>query len=329
LRLRLVVPVDVDAPTGGNLYDLALAGALRSDGDEVVVLRCAPAGLHAALQQPWAGPTLVDGLLACRQPEAVASAKVGVLVHMPLALEAGLAAERASELERLEGRTLRAASPVVATSHWCADHLKRRHGLASVAVATPGAEPAALSPGSDPPLLVHLAALLPNKDQLGVVAALSGCRDLAWRARLAGPVDRDPEYAAAVREAVRAAGLTDLVEIPGAMARDSAWAGADLALLPSRVETFGMVVTEALARGIPVVVSEGGAAEALGVTATGERPGVVVPAGDTAVLTRVLRRWLTDDAYRAELRARALSTRATLEGWETTALRVRQALTGG
>jgi glycosyltransferase involved in cell wall biosynthesis len=329
VRLRLVVPADVGAPTGGNVYDVALADALRSDGDEVEVLRCAPAGLQAALQQSWAGPTLVDGLLACPQPKTVTSARVGVLVHMPLALEAGLSAERAGELDRLEGQALRAATPVVATSHWCADYLRRQHRLAAVAVAAPGAEPAAVSAGSDPPLLVHLAALLPNKDQLGVVAALSRCTDLSWRARLAGPVDRDPAYVAMVRDAVRAAALTDRVEIPGAMARDAAWADADLALLPSRVETFGMVVTEALARGIPVVVSEGGAAEALGVTATGERPGVVVPAGDTAVLTWALRRWLTDEAFRDGLRARALSRRATLEGWETTALRVRQALTGG
>ena len=73
--------------------------------------------------------------------------------------------------------------------------------------------------------------------------------DLSWRARLVGPDDRDPAYAAAVRDAVRTAGLEDRVEIPGAMTREAAWAGADLALLPSRVETFGMVVTEALARG--------------------------------------------------------------------------------
>jgi glycosyltransferase involved in cell wall biosynthesis len=329
VRLRLVVPADVEAPTGGNTYDLALADALRRDGDEVEMALCEPSQLRAVLDQPWAGHTLVDGLLACHQPRAIASAKPGVLVHLPLALEAGLSPDRATELDRVERQALRAATLVVATSHWSADYLNRHHGLPEVAVAPPGTEPAPLSAGSDPPLLVQLAALLPNKDQLGVVAALNGLTDLSWRTRLAGPVDRDPAYADAVRVAVSAAGLTDRVEIPGAMARDAAWAGADLALLPSRVETFGMVVTEALARGIPAVVSAGGAAEALGVTAAGERPGVVVPAGDTDALTRVLRRWLTNEAQREVLRSRALARRATLEGWETTAARVRQALTGG
>ena len=245
----------------------------------------------------------MDGLLACPQPRALASAQVGVLVHLPLALEAGLSDDRAAELDRLERQALHAARVVVATSHWSADYLERHHLLTGVAVAPPGAEPSPVGVGSDPPLLVHLAALLPNKDQLGVVAALSGLTDLSWRARLVGPDDRDPAYAAAVRDAVRAAGLEDRVEIPGAMAREAAWAGADLALLPSRVETFGMVVTEALARGVPAVVSEGGAEEALGFTADGERPGVVVPAGDPERLALALRRWLTDSAHRGELRA--------------------------
>ena len=328
MRLRLVVPADVDTPTGGNRYDLALAEALRRSGDEVAVLRCEPRALHLALHEPWAGLTLVDGLLACPQPRVVASAQVSVLVHLPLTLEAGQSRDRAAEVDRLERQALHAARVVVATSHWSAGFLARHHLLTGVAVAPPGTEPSPVGVGSNPPLLVHVAALLPNKDQLGVVAALSGLTDLSWRARLVGPDDRDPAYAASVRDAVRAAGLEDRVDIPGTMTREAAWAGADLALLPSRVETFGMVVTEALARGVPAVVSEGGAEEALGLTADGKRPGVVVTAGDPEDLRRALRRWLSDSTHRGALRASALTRRATLEGWETTAKRIRKALAG-
>lgn len=327
MRLRLVVPADVDTPTGGNTYDLALADALHRTGDEVEVVRCRQSVLYDALRLPWQGHTLVDGLLACRDPRAVTGAGVGVLVHMPLALETGLRPERAAELDRWERQALRAASVVVTTSRWSADHLVRHHGLDAVAVAPPGADRAPLSDGSEPPLLVQVAALLPHKDQLGVVTALGGLTDLPWRARLAGPVDRDPGYASAVREAVLAAGLQDRVEITGTVRREVAWRGADLALLPSLVETFGMVVTEALARGIPAVVSEGGPAEALGVTSTGDLPGVVVPAGDPGALRRALRRWLSDGDHRQRLRSNALARRDTLEGWEVTAERVRSALT--
>jgi glycosyltransferase involved in cell wall biosynthesis len=326
VRLRLVVPADVDTPTGGNVYDLALADALRSGGDEVEVLRCDAPGLADVLLQPWDGLTLVDGLLACPQPQTVASARVAVLVHMPLGLETGLSRDRATRLDRLERQALQAATRVVATSEWSARYLERHHSLTAVAVARPGVEPAPVVSGSYPPLFVHLAALLPHKDQLGVVAALAGLRDLPWRARLAGPTDRDPAYAAAVRAAVTAAGLDDRIEVPGTVSRDSAWAGADLALLPSRVESFGLVVTEALARGIPAVVSEQGAAEALGVCADGRRPGAVVPAGDAAALEAVLRRWLTDGGCRAAFRSAALARRVTLDPWATTAGRVREAL---
>ena len=301
LRLRLVVPADVDEPTGGNAYDLALAGALRARGDEVAMVRCDPADLEATLRQTWDGPTLVDGLLACPRPQAVAGAGVAVLVHMPLALETGLASERAAEVDRLEREALGAARWVVTTSHWCARHVTEHPRIGGVAVAPPGVEPASVGAGSEPPLLVHLATLLPNKDQLGVVAALAELSDLSWQARLAGPTDRDPAYAARVRDAVRDAGLSDRVRVTGTITREAAWSGADLALLPSFVESFGMVVTEALARGVPAVVAEGGAVEALGTTPTGEVPGAVVPPGDPVALARALHGWLTDREYRDAL----------------------------
>lgn len=326
MRLRLVVPADVDEPTGGNVYDLAVAEAMRADGDEVDVVRCGAADVDAVLRRPWHGATLVDGLLGCHHPAAVAATRPGVLVHMPLAWHPHLSRDRTAQLDRREREALHSASVVVTTSHWSAAYLEQQHGVDGVAVAPPGVERAPVGTGSSPPLLVHLAALMPHKDQLGVVAALSRLTDLPWQARLVGSAERDPEYSSAVREAVRAAGLTDRVAIPGSLPRDAAWAGADLALLPSRVESFGMVVTEALARGVPAVVSETGAAEALGVTADGERPGAVVPAGDTAALTGVLRRWLTDSHCRDAFRSAALSRRATLEGWDVTARRVRAAL---
>lgn len=325
MRIRLVVPANVHEPTGGNRYDLALAAALRAAGDTVELRACAPAALETVLE-PCSGVTLLDGLLACPQPAAVAERGVGVLVHLPLALEGGLPPHRRAQLDRLEGETLRQAAAVIATSSWSADHLAGHHGLSGVAVARPGTEPAPLEQGSDPPLMLHLAALLPDKDQLGVVSALSRLKHLPWRARLAGPADRDPAYAAAVADAVRHAGLLDRVELPGTMEREQAWAGVDLALLPSRVETFGMVVTEGLARGIPAVVCEGGAEEALGTTPTGQRPGVVVPTGDVDALAAALLRWLTERDHRDALRAAAVARRDTLTGWDVTAEQVRQAL---
>ena len=326
MRLRLVVPPDVDQPTGGNVYDLALARELERAGHVVEVVRCSSAGLSDVVRRPWGGRTLVDGLLACPSPEAMEGSGAAVLVHMPLAWDPTLSHAVAAELDGYEGRTLREASVVVATSAWSAAELRRRHRLDAVAVARPGVDPAPVVDGSEPPLLVQVAALLPHKDQLAVVVALHRSADLPWRARLVGSADRDPSYAAAVRAAVQAAGLGGRIEIAGVLDRDAAWQGADLALLPSRAEAFGLVVTEALARGVPAVVSAGGAEEALTTGADGEPPGVVVPPGDVDALADAVRRWLVDAAYRDALRGRALARRAALDGWDVTARQVVAAL---
>jgi glycosyltransferase involved in cell wall biosynthesis len=327
VRLRIVVPPDVESVTGGNVYDLALARALEAAGHQVDVVSCARSGLVVLLRRSGPETTLVDGLLACSEPDAIAGAAVGVLVHMPLAWEAGSTPGRAGEVDEREGRALRAASVVIATSHWSAGYLRRRHGIRQVAVAAPGVEAAPIATGSDPPLLVHVAALSPTKDQLNVVAALRKLAHRAWRARLVGANDRYPGYAESVVDAVSTAGLSKRIEIPGVLKRDNAWDGADLALLPSRAESFGLAVTEALARGVPAVVTEGGAAEALGLTSDGRRPGIVVPPGDEAALARALGRWLDDRDCRDELRSRAIERRLTLDGWDETARIVQRALT--
>jgi glycosyltransferase involved in cell wall biosynthesis len=326
MRLRLVVPLDVTEPTGGNVYDLALADAMRRDGDHVDLVACSPTDLAAVLHDGSNDPVLVDGLLACPHPGALAGTGAGVLVHMPLAWRPDVSSDEAAELDLLEAEALEAASLVVATSQWSAQYLIGRHRLQGVAVVPPGVEPADVVEGSDPPLVVEVAAIAPHKNQLGLVEALAEVAHLPWRARLAGSLDVDPGYVAQVRRAIDAADLADRVDLTGAISRDAAWAGADVLVLPSLAEAYGMVVTEALARGIPAIVADGGPAEALGVGPAGQRPGIVIPRGDAPALADALRRWLTDSEQRDELRRRALETRPTLDGWDVAAVGIRQAL---
>jgi glycosyltransferase involved in cell wall biosynthesis len=328
MRLRLVVPLDVDEPTGGNVYDLALADALRRAGDHVDIVACAPADLAELLRDGSTDTVLVDGLLACPHPGALSGTGAGVLVHMPLSWRPDVSGDEAVELDLLEAETLEAASIVIATSQWSAQYLAERHRVHGVAIVPPGVAPADVVDGSDPPLIVQIAAIAPHKNQLGVVEALTDVADLPWQARLAGSLEVDPDYVAEVSRAIDAAGLAGRVELPGVVARDAAWVGADLALLPSLAEAYGMVVTEALARGIPAIVASGGPAEALGLDPDGQRPGVVIPRDDSRALADALRRWLADEGQRAELRRRALATRPTLDGWDVAADRLRRALAG-
>ena len=302
----MVVPADLDTPTGGNIYDRSLAVALSEIGADVELRPVAgrwPVATPSA-QDQLAGllqadaPVLVDGLLACGAPDAVASAvtagaRVHVLVHLPLALETGLSADDAAVLEALERQTLHAATGVVATSQWAAADLRERHGLDVVAVALPGTDPAPAATGSTPPRLLHLASVTPRKDQLGVVEALALVQDLAWSADLVGVLDTDPEYVRRVQAAIDGYGLSERIRLTGpatGAALRAAWDAADLLLLPSHAETWGLVVTEALARGVPAVVGLGtGAEEALGRTRAGAIPGAVVPPGDPAALAAAMR----------------------------------------
>ncbi len=334
-RVRLVVPHDVDRLTGGNVYDLRMAAELEQLGVWVDLVRAGDADLGAAAPGP--GCVLIDGLLASHRPEVVRACRAGVLLHMPLAW-------RAPPLADLEREALRAASLVIATSEWTAAFLLNEYAV-QAAVVTPGVDPAPIEPGSDPPLIVQVGAFAPHKNQLAVVRALAAVAGLPWRARLVGSHDADPVYAAKVVALVDDLGLTDRIEIPGVLPRDLAFAGANLLLLPSRVEAFGMVVTEALARGIPAIVSPGGPAEALGRTASGDLPGLVLPglvlpesgfetlaslplqpttrvveeSEERASLETPLRDWLTNPQLRATLRGHALTRRGELAGWGASA----------
>ncbi|MEJ5913745.1 glycosyltransferase family 4 protein [Pseudokineococcus sp. 1T1Z-3] len=342
--LRLVVPGESGAPTGGTLYDRRLAAALEALGVDVRVVPVDgdwPEGTPedrrrlAEVLAEGAEPVLVDGLVGAGAPDAVeaavaAGAVVHLLQHLPLHLETGLAPERAAHLAALEARTLAAVAGVVVTSRWAAEQLQ---GVGTPVVAEPGTDPAAPAHGSSPPFLLHLASVTPRKAQDVVVAALAQVADLPWTAGLVGDDQRDPAYAATVRAAVTAAGLEDRVAVTGPLAGaalDAVRDAADLALLPSHVEPWGMAAAESLARGVPAVVGAGtGAVEVLG-DGPGQRPGAVVTPGDAGSLAAALRTLLTDAGEDGsalhEARAAARRRAVELPGWDHAARRVAEAL---
>ena len=291
---------DPDRPSGGNLYDRRIADQLRAV--EHTSLRTVPDG----------AVVLVDGLLAT--PALVAEStrvRVVVLVHMP-------------RREPWEGEVLRAAAGVVTTSRWTRRRLLEWYGLdpARVHVAEPGTDPADLAPGTpDGSSLLSVGAVTPLKGHDVLVAALGTLGDLTWTCRVVGSLEVDPAFAA--RLPGTSGGGT--VQLTGPQTReqlDATYAAADLLVLASRAETYGMVVTEALAHGVPVIASDvGGVREALG-----HGPGVLVPPDDPPALAEALRHWLTDERHRFELRAAARERRTGLGGWERTSALVAGAL---
>jgi glycosyltransferase involved in cell wall biosynthesis len=327
-----------EEPTGGNVYNRKLVAALQTRGQPAQIVRVpgawpnpdgtARSRLTAALAK-WS-ISLVDGIIASAAQGAIRAATeagrtVVIVVHLPIGVD---------QPSQAEEQALRAASAVICTSQHCADVLERRYGLRRPVVALPGAETAPVAVGSRPPRLLMIAALTPNKDQLAVVQALGMISDLAWSAALVGSASADRGYAQQVRTMIDSAGLADRIMITGPLtgaALEEQWTAADLVLLVSRTEMYGLVVTEALAHGLPAIVGAGtGAEEALAGVAPADAPlpGLALPVGHPVALAGALRRWLTDPDLRTTWRTAGLQRRATLPGWDRTATAVLDCLAG-
>jgi glycosyltransferase involved in cell wall biosynthesis len=333
---------DRDVPTGGNVYNSNLLTELDALGVKVR-LQTLPgpwpegdASTHAQLAKVLQGaPTsIVDGIVGCGAPDVIAAAVdsgrvILILLHLPISDELGLEPSRRERYAALEARAIRAASGVLSTSRWSAEKFTRRFGCRDVGVAVPGVRPAEVARGSQhtgAPRFLTLATLTPTKDQLTLVQALRQVAGLSWTAALIGSDQSAPHYAARVRAHIASAGLTERIVVPGMLTGDTLdreWDAADLLVLPSRTETYGLVIGEALARGVPAVVpAETGAVEALHQGETmhsSVTPGTAVPSGDPARLAEVFRSWLTKPTLRHAWRQAALARRATLPGWQQTA----------
>jgi glycosyltransferase involved in cell wall biosynthesis len=337
--VHVVVPGDVDddtVPSGGNAYDRRVCAGLPASGwrvTEVAVTGAWPRPGTAARRSlarvladvPDGGVVLVDGLVACGVPEVVVPQAdrlaLVVLVHLPLGDELGAA----PGLAALEGETLRAAAAVVTTSPWAARRVVAVHGVTGgrVHVAPPGVDPAPPATGTDgASRLLCVGAVTATKGQDRLVEALAAVADLPWTCDLVGSLRRDPAYAATVARAVERHGLGDRLRMagprtPARLAAD--YAAADLVVLPSRRESYGMVLTEALARGVPVLATAvGGVPETVGRDREGRVPGLLVAPDDAAALASAVRRWWSEPDLRVGLRRVARVRRPGLEGWEET-----------
>ncbi len=338
--VHVVVPGGIDdpaRPSGGNAYDRRVCRGLTSIGwsvHEHAVPGCWPrpdatscAALADAVRRiPDDAVVLLDGLVASTAPEVLvphaSRVRLVVLVHMPLGHRP--ADDRANARAR-ERAVLSVAAAVVTTSAWTRRRLLELYPLPAdrVHVAEPAVDAADLATGTAAGgALLCVAAVIPDKGHDVLLDALATTADLSWHCVCVGSLDRDPAFVEGLRRRSLERGLDDRVCFPGPRIGtdlDRSYAAADLLVLASRAETYGMVVSEALARGLPVVAADvGGLTEALGHGADGIRPGLLVPPDDPAALGAALRAWLGDAELRGRLRRAARERRESLSGWSTT-----------
>ena len=153
--------------------------------------------------------------------------------------------------------------------------------------------------------------------------ALAAIPHRHWRLTCAGSLDRDPPTTRRLRAQLRASGVEDRVSFAGdldAAALAQEYDRADLFVLPTFYEGYGMAVAEALARGLPVISTSTGAIAGLVAGNVRLQPdlaaGIVVPPGDVGALTDALSRAIGDPKLRAMLAAGARAARDRLPTWD-------------
>lgn len=338
-RLHVLVPGDLATPTGGYAYDRRIVAGLRALGWRVEVIgldSSFPAPRAAALRDartrlaaiPDGGLALIDGLALGAMPQLAAAEacrlRLVALVHHPLALETGRAPEQAAALRASEAAALAAVRRVIVTSPATARDLEG-FGVAPdrVTVVAPGTDPAPLAAGSGggPTALLCVAAMVPRKGHRLLVEALAELTHLDWRLTCVGSLARDPATTDDLRRRVAELGLDQRVRLAGAVddaALAAAYAAADLFVLPSLHEGYGMAFAEALARGLPVIGCRTGAVP----DTVPENAGLLVAAGSVPALRDALERLLTQPDLRARLRAGARRARSELPDWNDSARRM-------
>lgn len=345
------VEPDLNGPSGGSRYNALAQAALEAAGHHVIRLGMAgdwpqpqaqqvhelTTRLRALRGEHPEATVIVDGLIGGCVPELftgdVTPLADVLLLHLPLGAEPGAPAG----VHDVEGQAVRSARAAIATSRWAAADLYSRHGRSGVVVAEPGVErqdaleqdaieqgAVEQSPfehgilglgGARVPRFVVVGSLTPRKNHALLGQALGPLLHHSWELVVAGPGSETPFGAGMLAELHSA--LPGRVLAPGVMSPEQITGllrTADLLLLPSQAETYGMVVTEAAVHGVPSFVSAGtGAEEAQ------DRAGLALPATSPESWTDAVERWLCRPALREALRSSAQSRGARVPTWQTSA----------
>jgi glycosyltransferase involved in cell wall biosynthesis len=336
-RVAFAVPGDLATPTGGYAYDRRMIAELQRLDWQVDVI-----GLGEGFPKPTAAqksfaetalaavpgrhPVLIDGLALGVLPEAAQAVRARrpliALVHHPLALETGVSADDADMLRASERAALAAATAVVVTSAPTARLLTADYDVSQnrITIARPGTDHGAVerSSADGPVRLVSVGAVVPRKGFDVLIAALATLVDLPWRLTIAGDRTRDPVTAARLDADIVHHNLSGRVELLGALPQErmsALYAGADVFVLASRFEGYGMAYAEAVAHGLPVIGTTGGATP----ETVPPGAGILVPPDDVAALAGALRRIIVDRSEREQLAMSARAAAAALPTWEDSA----------
>lgn len=342
--LSFAVPGDLDVPTGGYGYARRVLSLLPDYGVQPTLIVLPgnfpnPSAADLADTErrlgalPAGTPLLIDGLALGAIPRDLLDRlphRILALVHHPLSLESGLDSGRATALKASEIAALDRARNVIVTSFATKRILVADFGVpvTKITVAEPGTDPAIRASGTGTPLqLLAVGAISPRKGYEILVEALTPLAGLDWRLTIAGATDRHPAAVARLEEAIAASGLHDRVRLSGAVVPATLarfFDSADLFVMSSLFEGYGMALAEAMARGLPIVCTTGGAAS----ETVPDAAAIKVPPSDCTALTAALETALRDKRLRSRLADASWETGRTLPPWTETTRRIAAVIMG-
>jgi len=340
-RFAFAVPGDLATPTGGYAYDRRMIAELGDLGWQIDLLDLGEgfpspddatrATARTRLLSVPAGRTiLIDGLALGVLPEA-ANELAGrnpllALVHHPLARESGLTTARVESLRRSERAALSSVVGVIVTSPATAQLVVSDYGVPAqrVTVARPGSD--RVSPAQPEPArrsdgrvqLLSVGAVIPRKGFDVLVAALAGLTDLPWRLTIAGDLTRDRNAAAQLERDIARHALAQQIDLLGVVSSErlaALYAKADLFVLASYFEGYGMAYAEAVAHGLPVIGSNAGAIP----DTVPQGAGLLVAPGDVLAFARALRSVIGDQVLRQRLAGAAREAAPQFPTWRQSA----------
>ena len=336
-HLVFAVPGDIATPTGGYAYDRRMIAELKQLGWRVDLIdlgdgfpwpdQATRASARMRLLTTSASRSIVvDGLALGVLPEAAAQVAgrnpLTALVHHPLALEMGVSPGQAEALRASEKAALAVVQRVIVTSATTARLIASEYDVPSerISVARPGSDPARLRQGSRDSTvrLLSVGAVVPRKGYEILIAALATLIELPWRLTIAGDRTRDLHAVAQLDSEIARHGLGDRIATLGAVSAEqlaALYAEADLFVLASHFEGYGMAYAEAIAHGLPVIGTTSGAIP----ETVPPDAGLLVPAGNVSAFASALRQAVGEDGLRDRMASASRAAAARLPTWRQSA----------
>jgi glycosyltransferase involved in cell wall biosynthesis len=330
------IPGDPNSLTGGFIYNRRVIETLQNGIMPVRTLPWPPSFpfptppdlsyVAASLAMlPDDSVVLIDGLafgaLPAQMMAEASRLRLIALVHHPLAYETGLSPDVRHGFIESERKALLAAHRIITTSAMTAQILIADFGVPRhrVTIALPGGDPplkADRPRQMDTPILLSVGAVIPRKGHELLAEALDQIADLPWQCIIVGSLARDPQTVARLRARLAASAVETRIRLAGEIPNiQPLYAQADIFVLASHYEGYGMAFAEALRHGLPIIGTTGGAIPEVVPAAAG----LLTPPNDAPQFATALRTVLVNPSLRQSLADGACQAAKALPSWRETA----------